>query len=110
MKDSQLLERIAELEAKVWDAHLREKTLIRQLKNREEEWLALLEHSRKQEKERGELQSIVLDKDNEVKKLQYQVEQRDKTIAKAHRLLVLEKFYYPEKTTHFEESLKDSLA
>lgn len=40
--------RIEELEAKLLDAHHRESTLIRQLKNREEEWQTLLAYSRKQ--------------------------------------------------------------
>ena len=116
---NELRERIAELEAKVWDAHLRENTLKSKLRNKEEEFSTLLAYSRKQERdlkdekeskagvenllsealeqgrkmqeERDELQNIVLDKDNEVKKLQYQVEQRDKTIVKAHNLLVTNK-------------------
>tara|TARA_Y100001958_G_scaffold83434_1_gene56510 strand:- start:215 stop:370 length:156 start_codon:yes stop_codon:yes gene_type:complete len=40
--------------------------------------------------------------EEQVNNLEYQIAQRDKTIAKAHKLLVLEKFYYPEN-----ESLTD---
>lgn len=62
------------------------------------------------EAERDSYAKLLKEAEEKISNLEYQIEQRDKTIAKAHNLLVLEKFYYPEKTTHFEESLKESLA
>ena len=98
---NELRERIAELESKVWDAHLRENTLKSKLRNKEEEFKTLLAYSRKQERDLKDEQeskagvekllSEVLEQGREMQKerdnLKYQVEQRDKIIAKAHGLL-----------------------
>tara|TARA_Y100001954_G_scaffold236277_1_gene296364 strand:+ start:1322 stop:1504 length:183 start_codon:yes stop_codon:yes gene_type:complete len=48
------------------------------------------------------LDARIKELEEQVNNLEYQIAQRDKTIAKAHKLLVLEKFYYPEN-----ESLTD---
>jgi hypothetical protein len=48
MTQLEMLNRIAELEAKVWDAHLRECDLNSKLRNKEEELQTLLAYSRKQ--------------------------------------------------------------
>ena len=93
--------RVAELESKVWDAHLRENTLKSKLRNKEEEFKTLLAYSRKQERDLKDEQeskagvekllSEVLEQGREMQKerdnFKYQVEQRDKIIAKAHGLL-----------------------
>lgn len=51
MTQSEMLDRIAELEAKVWDAHLRECSLNSKIRNKEWEYNTLLAYSRKQERD-----------------------------------------------------------
>jgi hypothetical protein len=51
MTQLEMLNRIAELEAKVWDAHLRECDLNSKLRNKEDEFNTLLAYSRKQDRD-----------------------------------------------------------
>jgi KaiC/GvpD/RAD55 family RecA-like ATPase len=51
MTQSEMLNKIAELEAKVWDAHLRECDLNSKIRNQEWEFNTLLAKSRKQDRD-----------------------------------------------------------